>query len=134
MIDELNSPKSLPSRLTLLDPSLYSSAQAEKGERSFVSVVNWMRDNEEEKTAIIMDDMLDWLQNMDDYFTGSVKKGVVRSINTERDAILRDLKSRMIPVIRTRDDCTKIEYRGYKDILFMPDFEKYTRKNKLWIL
>ncbi|MGI6748420.1 MAG: LTA synthase family protein [Anaerovoracaceae bacterium] len=128
VIDELNSPKSLPSRLTLLDPSLYSSAQAEKGERSFVSVVNWMRDNEEEKTAIIMDDMLDWLQNMDDYFTGSVKKGVVRSINTERDAILRDLKSRMIPVIRTMDDCTKIEYLGYKDILFMPNFEKYTRK------
>lgn len=126
--NELNSPKAIPSRLTLLDPLLSASYQAEKGEKSFVSVVNWMRNNREEKTAIIMDDMLEWLQDMEDYFTGPVKKGVVRSVNTEKDAVLRDLKSRMIPVIRTMDDYTKIEYLGYKDILFMPDFEKYTRK------
>lgn len=128
--------KTMPSALKLLQvgsvvPAFqeYDTKASRQDELSFNALVQWMKENNREMAAVSMDNTLDGLRQLEDRFKGSsVRPGLIRSVSTEMSAALQDLKGRMIPVIRTMEDYTKIEYMGYGKILFMPDFSQYTRK------
>ncbi len=97
----------------------------------FSALVRWIKENTGDRAAVSMDYTLAGLQQLEEFLKALCRPGLVRSVSTEMDAALQDMKSRMIPVIRTMEDHTKIEYLGYENILFMPDFTKYTRKQIL---
>ncbi len=136
IIAELNPQKTMPSALKLLQvgsvvPAFqeYGTEASQQDELSFNALIQWMKENNREKAAVSMDNTLNGLKQLEDRFKGSsVRPGLIRSVSTEMSAALQDLKGRMIPVIRTMEDYTKIEYMGYGTILFMPDFSQYTRK------
>lgn len=118
IITGLSLKKTTPSKLKLI------SREQENPEE----IVRWMKANEGEMTAVSMDSILKGLKQLDDLFNGSAKTGRIRYISEEMSSTKRDLKSRVIPVIRNMEDFTKTEYMGYENLLFMPDLSKYTRK------
>lgn len=137
IIAGLSMKKSMPKKLKLLeDPSgtvpafqQYGSNTARRDGLNITALVRWMKENDGEMAAVSLNDTLSGLQQLDDLFGSSAKRpGLVRSVNAEMNSALQDLKNRIIPVIRTMDDYTKIEYLGYDNILFMPDLSKYTQK------
>ncbi len=122
IIAGLSMKKTMPDRLKLLETG-------KSKQRNLDALVRWMKTNDREMAAVSMDGILSGLRQLEDQFNGSAKRtGLVRSVNAEMSAALKDLKKRMVPVIRTMEDCTKIEYMGYENILFMPDLSEYTQK------
>jgi hypothetical protein len=119
---DINQVNTMPADMKLLE--------TEDPEPQYLNeIVRWMKTNDEKMAAVSMDNILGGLREIEDRFDGSAERpGLVRSVNAEMSSTLRDLKSRMIPVIRTMEECTKIEYMGYENILFMPDLSKYTQK------
>ncbi len=142
IIAGLNTEQKMPSDLTLLsksntaaafrqeESSINKTGGAAKPEHGYLSaLVRWMNENGGEPAAVLMDNTLDGLKELEERFNGSAKRpGLVRLVDPEMSAALQDIKSRTIPVIRTMEDYTKIEYMGYDRILFMPDLAQYTRK------
>jgi hypothetical protein len=92
-------------------------------------VIRWMNENKGRSAAVVLNDTLDELQQMEERFKGSsVRPGIVRTVNSDMNDALKDLRNRTVPVITAMEDYTKIEYMGYENILFMPDFSTYSRK------
>lgn len=116
IISGLSLEKTMPSELKLLPADSAALAR-------------WIKENNREMAAVTMNNTLDGLRQLEDHFNGSAERpGIIRSVSSEMSSTLQDLKGRMIPVIRTMEDYTKIEYMGYENILFMPDFSQYTQK------
>ena len=110
----------MPARLKLVD---------EPDGLGLDDLVARMRENGGELMAVSTDDILSGLQELEDGLGGyAARPGLVRAVSAGKKAALQDMKNRMIPVIRTMDDYTKIQYMGYDKILFMPDLSKYTTK------
>jgi len=116
IITGLSLEKNMPSELKLL--------QTDSAE-----LAHWIKENNHEMAAVSMNNMLDGLQQLEDRYNSSAERpGIVRSVSSEMSSTLQGLKGRIIPVIRTMEDYTKIEYLGYENILFIPDFSKYTQR------
>lgn len=136
IVAQLSMKKSMPKKLKLLAPCDTVPAFLQNGSNALVgndpnmtALVRWMKENDGELAAVSLSDTLAGLQQLENLFGGSAKRpGLVRSVSTEMSASLQDLKNRILPVIRTMEDYTKIEYMGYDNILFMPDLSKYTQK------
>lgn len=119
ILSDIDSTRSMPTKIELVQVT----------EDKFDVFIDWMKKNPEKTVLLTMDDLLKGLQKFEEEYSGTKgRPGIIKYVNSTMNSEFLNLKNRIIPVLYTMDDYTKIEYLGYDDILLMPDLSKYTRK------
>ena len=85
---DLEPGKKLPSELKLLERT------------SLNQLVGWMTEHGDQKAAVLMNDTLEGLQKLEEYFKGPPpRKGIAGSVDAGMNEKLQNLKNRVIPVL-----------------------------------
>ncbi|WP_051280513.1 LTA synthase family protein [Anaerovorax odorimutans] len=92
----------------------------------------WMKEeNKEDKVLLTMDNILEGLTNLESCSGKIGEIGEIKSIDFIANKEFNDIKSRIIPIINTMEDFTKIQYLGYENIVFMPNIDEYSKEQIL---
>ena len=126
MIAGLHTDSRMTSKIRMME---VSDRGGEEGAFSMADLVGWMKEHREEPILVLMEDPVEELQRFEEAYCGreAERPGMIQSVDYKEEISYKDKKKRMIPVVRSMKDYTKIEYMGYQRILFMPDLSQYTK-------
>lgn len=111
----------LPDKLKFI----YIAGNDEKGVEK---LADYLEKNPKKYVMVSSDDLVAVFNIFSDKYSGMSgdEVGGIKDIDEEQNKSFENMRKRIVPLMQNTNNYSKLEYMGYDNILFMPDFSRQT--------
>lgn len=101
---------------------------AGKDEKGIEKLADYLEKNPKKYVMVSSDDLVAVFNIFSEKYSGMSgdEVGGIKDIDEEQNKSFENMRKRIVPLMQNTNNYSKLEYMGYDNILFMPDFSRQT--------